>query len=189
MDAEKQRVLRELSDQLRAFEKTNFGILIPEIRSNFAYAISNAENLGDVAAVPGRITCYKVYGSDNLCLQYSQPCFGVSTHVGSVVLAAMKKDKKKRCALNIRYSPGIIEGLESLNYKTVFVDRTKEPRNVSDYEGSSVPWVLQQAIEDCGRVPDATYHKGAMCKEPITMLMGDNPAYVGEMVVRLLEKL
>jgi len=183
MNNEREQVLREISEQLRRFEKTNFGILIPEIGTNIVYAIPHPKGYDDIAAVPGRIRRTKSG------IVYLEPGFGESRHVASVVLQVMKYDPGKRCAMDICYSPEIISTLGEMNIETVFIDRMKEPPEIAQKEGESVPWVVRKAYELCGHVPDVTYHEGAIGKEAITMLMGENPKYVGDIAMELLERL
>ena len=181
MQDERARVLSEIEKQLRMLGDSGFAGLIPEVGSNLAYALEGAGGPGDVAAVPGRIR--NAMGKP----VFIKPRFGASSHVSSIILAAMRRDPGKRCALNIRYSPGIISALESMGLNVVFIDRMSEPDEIKDKEGASVPWVFEMACGKSGQVPDVIYHRGAVGKEAITQIIGKDPAHVTRIVMRLLE--
>jgi hydroxymethylpyrimidine/phosphomethylpyrimidine kinase len=180
---ERVSVLFEIEQQLEILRRTDFAKLIPEVGSNLAYALKNPEDAKDVAAIPGRIR--NAMGRP----VFLKPMFGASKHVASMIIGAMQHDPEKRCALNIRQSPEIIDALKSMGLKTVFVDRMQEPDDVKNKEGSSVPWVLEKAYEKFGKVPDAIYHSGAVGKEAITIILGKNPAQVAGIAVELLKKI
>jgi predicted fused transcriptional regulator/phosphomethylpyrimidine kinase len=179
---ERERVLAEVAEQLERLACTDFARLIPEVGSNLGYALPEPANYRDVAAVPGRIR--NAMGKP----AFLPPRFGASTHVASIIMAAMAHDPEKRCALNIRYSEDIIKALESMGLSVVFVDRMREPGDVAGKEGASVPWVLKEAVGKAGdgKVPDVIYHKGCVGKEAITQLLGRNPEEVVDMALQLL---
>jgi len=183
MGNERVSVLLGIERQLEMLTRTDFARLIPEVGSNLAYAVRHPRDAGDVAAVPGRIR--NAMGRP----VFLKPMFGASSHVASIVLESMKHDPGKRCAMNLRYSDGIIAALKSLKLKTVFIDRMDEPEDSADREGASVPWVLRRAVEECGCVPDVIYHKGAVGKEAMTMILGENPVDVTGIALELLKRI
>lgn len=183
MGNERISVLYGIEQQLELLRRTDFARLIPEVGSNIAYALKEPRDSNDVAAVPGRIR--NAMGRP----AFLKPVFGASSHVASIIMESMKHDPSKRCAMNIRYSDEIIAACKSLELKTVFIDRMREPGEVVDQEGASVPWVLRKAIEECGCVPDVIYHKGAVGKEAITMILGDNPVHVTGIVLEVLKRI
>ncbi len=183
IENERVSVLLEIEQQLELLKRTGFARLIPEVGSNLAYAVKEPMDTHDVAAVPGRIR--NAMGRP----AFLRPVFGASSHVASVIMESMKHDPSKRCAMNILYSDEIVAVCRSLKLKTVFIDRMEEPDDVVSQEGASVPWVLRQAIRECGCVPDVTYHKGSVGKEAITMILGDNPAQVIGIVLELLKRI
>ncbi len=180
---ERVSVLLEIERQLDILKRTGFARLIPEVGSNLACAVKEPRNIKDVAAVPGRIR--NAMGRP----VFLKPVFGASSHVASMLMGAMKHDPAKRCAMNIRYSDEIIAACKSMGLKAVFVDRMAEPDDVKDEEGASVPWVLQQAVDEWGYVPDVIYHKGSVGKEAITMILGESPAKVTGTVLEILKRI
>ncbi|HEX2107087.1 MAG TPA: bifunctional hydroxymethylpyrimidine kinase/phosphomethylpyrimidine kinase, partial [Nitrososphaera sp.] len=134
-DANGYRILIELQqavEQLSAFDR--FYSLIPETQTNFAYALSNAVNISDVAAVRGRII--KI---ENTAVPASYIQFGASKHVASAVLAYMTVNPDFRSAINIRFDDRIIDVCKSL-FSVSSYDRAQEPKTIKRREGSSVAW-------------------------------------------------
>lgn len=155
-----------------------FAELIPEVRSNIVMAKENAEDVNDVAGIPGRITT--VHGKPKA---FMKPEFGVSSHMARLVLSIMKHDALKRSAINIKYNYKIIEICEKLGLKISFYDRDYEPEEVRSVEGGTIPWGVEAAIKRIGNVPDIIYHKGAWGKEPSISLIGNNAVDVAKMAV------
>ena len=158
------------SEELAAF--------IPEVRSNIVMAKENAKDVNDVAGIPGRITI--VHGKPKA---FVEPEFGVSSHMARLILSMMKHDSSKRSAMNIKYSPKIIEICEKLGLKVSFYDRNDEPENVRQVEGGTIPWGVETAIKRIGDIPDIIYHKGAWGKEPSITLIGTSAVDVAKMSV------
>jgi predicted fused transcriptional regulator/phosphomethylpyrimidine kinase len=176
-------VLQGIEKQLEIIKRTDFARLIPEVGSNLAFAIKKPRDFNDVAAIPGRIR--NAVGRP----VFLKPMFGASSHVASLVMGAINHDPSKRCAMNIKYSDEIIAACKSLKLKTVFVDRMNEPGDVKNEEGASVPWVLEKAVDECGFVPDVIYHRGAVGKEAMTIIIGEKPAHLTEIVIELLKRI
>ncbi|OEC87012.1 MULTISPECIES: thiamine-phosphate synthase family protein [Methanobacterium] len=156
------------SEELAAF--------IPEVRSNIVMAKENAKDVNDVAGIPGRITI--VHGKPKA---FVEPEFGVSSHMARLVLSMMKHDSSKRSAMNIKYSPKIIEISEKLGLKVSFYDRNDEPEDVRQVEGGTIPWGVETAVKRIGDIPDIIYHKGAWGKEPSITLIGTSAVDVAKM--------
>jgi len=180
MDAERKEVLDAVAAQLARIGGSGFASLIPEVGSNLAYAVASPRDYRDIAAVPGRIR--NAMGRP----VFLPPAFGASTHLASTILGAMSHERDKRAALNIRYSPEIVEALGEAGLSVVFVDRMKEPADVVAKEGASVPWVLGQAIAKLGRVPDAVYHSGCVGKEPIVQIIAAYPERAVDIALGLI---
>ena len=103
-----ERVRASVRRGLRSLENTGgFAGLIPAVGSNLVECLPDAEGIGDVAAVPGRIL--EVKGRATVP---ADPEFGASEHVASVLLAARDADSDARAALNVRYTSGIVAALE-----------------------------------------------------------------------------
>ena len=171
-DANRYRILVELQqavEQLSTLDR--FHTLIPETQTNFAYALSNAIDISDVAAVRGRII--KI---ENTAVPASYIKFGVSSHVASAVIAYMGINPDFRSAINIRFDRRIVGVCKSL-FSVSSYDRTQEPKTIKRREGSSVAWGILAALSK-NRFADVIYHRGDIGKEPMITIFGRNPAEV-----------
>jgi hydroxymethylpyrimidine kinase / phosphomethylpyrimidine kinase / thiamine-phosphate diphosphorylase len=155
--------------------------LIPETQTNFAYALLDAVDISDVAAVRGRII--KI---ENSAAPASYIKFGASSHVASAVLAYMSVNPDFRSAINIRFDEGIVNVCKSL-FSVASYDRTKEPIKIKRREGSSVAWGILAALSK-NSLAEVIYHRGDVGKEPMITLFGRNPAEIVERIKRILKK-
>lgn len=182
-DASRYRILEELQ---RAVEQVSmldgFYRLIPETQTNFAYALLNAVDISDVAAVRGRII--KI---ENTAAPASYIKFGASSHVASAVIAYMSVKPDFRSAINIRFDEMIVNVCKSL-LSVASYDRTKEPKKIKRREGSSVAWGILAALSKNPRA-DVIYHTGDIGKEPMITLFGRNPAQIVERIKRILKNI
>ena len=175
------KVIEELTDavdQLTSIK--NFAKLIPETQSNMAFAIPNAERIGDVAGVSGRIVKL-----GDKCVAVSSIKFGSSRHVASSILEYMKTNQLVRSALNIKNDEKILRTCKKL-YRVSHYERKREPKTVKRTEGKSVSWGISRAL---GRNPDAEiiYHSGDIGKEPMIIIFGYSPQEVVDKVKRILD--
>ncbi|MEK6590455.1 MAG: bifunctional hydroxymethylpyrimidine kinase/phosphomethylpyrimidine kinase [Nitrospinota bacterium] len=169
-DAEKYRMLKEMETAIEKLKEAKIGILIPEVQSNIAFALPDAKGFEDVMAIPGRVIKY----GDSI-VTVSRPDFGASRHASSIVLTAMKFDNTKRAAMNIRYSPEIMNACQRLNLKIASFNRKDEPEESKRKEGSSLQWGVEKVIRELGYVPDIIYDLGDIGKEPMVRVIAENP--------------
>ncbi|MBI4379021.1 MAG: bifunctional hydroxymethylpyrimidine kinase/phosphomethylpyrimidine kinase [Nitrospinae bacterium] len=169
-DAEKYRMLKEMETAIEKLKGEKIGILIPEVQSNIAFALPYAKGFEDVMAIHGRIIKY----GDSIAT-ISRPDFGASRHVAGIVLSAIKFDSTKRAAMNIRYSPEIMNACQKLNLKIASFNRKDEPEESKQKEGSSLQWGVEKVIRESGFVPDIIYDLGDIGKEPMVRIIAENP--------------
>jgi hydroxymethylpyrimidine kinase/phosphomethylpyrimidine kinase len=182
-DANRYRTLAELQEAAEQVTMLDgFYRLIPETQTNFAYALLNAVDISDVAAVRGRII--KI---ENTAAPASYIKFGASSHVASAVIAYMSVNPDFRSAINIRFDERIVNVCKSL-FSVASYDRTKEPKKIKRKEGSSVAWGILAALSKNPRA-DVIYHTGDIGKEPMITLFGRNPAEIVERIKRILKKM
>ncbi|WP_231184852.1 thiamine-phosphate synthase family protein [Haladaptatus sp. DYF46] len=160
-----ERVLSSMRRGVHIVEGTSgFTSLIPAVGSNLCECLPNAENIDDVAGIPGRI--FDVKGRATIP---AEPEFGVSGHVASILLAARTHGADVHAALNVRYDPDIVSRLESAGHSTAEFD--------AEYDnlGEAVGMALDET-------PDATvlYHTGGYGIEPIVYILGDSAEAVAE---------
>jgi predicted fused transcriptional regulator/phosphomethylpyrimidine kinase len=139
-------------------------------------AIETAESEQDVAAVDGRIVRTKE-GITAGCVG-----FGVSDHVARLILAMMELEGARRSAMNVKYSPKIVERCETLGMRVASFDRAKEPADVK-----TMDWGVQEASREF--VPEVIFDLGAVGKEPMVRIFGNTAMEVAEKVKRIAETL
>ncbi|WP_135827940.1 thiamine-phosphate synthase family protein [Halorussus halobius] len=166
-----ERVRSSLRRGLRIVESAaGFASLIPAVGSNLCECTPDADGIDDVAGVPGRI--FDVKGRAEIP---SDPEFGVSEHVASVLLAARRAGSDARAALNVRYDPDLVAALEDAGHATAEFDA----------EADDLDAAVGAAVGDS---PEATvlYHTGGFGIEPITYLLGEDAEAVAETARDLL---
>jgi hydroxymethylpyrimidine kinase/phosphomethylpyrimidine kinase len=181
---DRESVLRQLKDAVEKIVHLPVGALIPEIRSNLGYALPGALGPDEIAAIPGRISQVGVWP-----LVCREPAFGASRHIAKVILAAMKFDPAMRSAMDIRYSEELVRVCRELGFGIASFDRSDEPQEVKEREGSSLEWGTQRAISTFGTMPDVVYDRGEVGKEPVIRVLGTAPGEVVDKISRVAETL
>ena len=176
----REQVLSELQQSLDSLLREPLGHLIPEIRSNLAYALPAAASAEDVAAIPGRITRV-----GRRLAVVAAPAFGASRHVASVVLTAMRYHPETRAAMAIRYSPEILAACREIGLTEACFDRADEPEDVRDREGSSLEWGMTRVLEGGKPMPDLIFDRGGPGKEPVIRLLASTPMEIVARCVRI----
>jgi hydroxymethylpyrimidine/phosphomethylpyrimidine kinase len=180
-DALRHRVLSELQEAIdRLLALPKFYMLLPETQTNFTYALPDASDHSEVAAVRGRIV-----RAGSKAVQVSRVEFGASRHMASAVLAYMSVKPYSRAVINIRYEPEIIEACKEL-FAVSSYDRSKEPRGVKEKEGSTISWGTKAALTKNPKA-EVIYHRGDVGKEPMVTVFGKNPADIVSKIERLLK--
>jgi hydroxymethylpyrimidine/phosphomethylpyrimidine kinase len=180
-EAEKYQVIENIKEAVAILEThQEFSELIPESQTNIAMALSLADNIMDVAAIPGRIVRIGKSVKASSC-----PEFGASSHVARTILTVMGHDSSMRAGMNIKYSKRLIEVCKEQGLIVSFYDRREEPPEIKEIEGMSTIWGAEQAIKKIGKVPDMIYHEGDWGKEPMITLLGKNAVEVAKMTVKI----
>jgi hydroxymethylpyrimidine kinase / phosphomethylpyrimidine kinase / thiamine-phosphate diphosphorylase len=179
---EREDILKDLKKALERLAQLNIGKIIPECRSNLVYAGTGASGYQDVAGVPGRIT-----NAGEQIIICREPAFGATRHVASVVLAAMSKAPQIRAAMNIRYNQALIEACKKLDLNIAFFDRSMEPKDIKEKEGSTLEWGTCEAMKMDDYPSDCIYDKGEIGKEPMVRVLGKDPMEVVEKVWKIFQ--
>ncbi len=184
-NAERFEVFENLKEALRRLAAMkDFRKLIPEVGANLGMATEDAESEADIAAVDGRITRTK-HG-----FRVGRIEFGASSHVARAILTMMRFNRAIRSAINIKYSPEIVEICERL-FSVASFEREREP-NASE-EGKTMEWgissAIQNALKERGSIPDVIFDCGAVGKEPMLRIFGRDAVEVVEKVSRILNEL
>ncbi|MEM4280622.1 MAG: bifunctional hydroxymethylpyrimidine kinase/phosphomethylpyrimidine kinase [Candidatus Caldarchaeum sp.] len=173
--------LKQALDMLKDVDE--FASLIPESGSNLVMALEDAAAVEDVASIPGRI----VRVGDGF-KPVSEPWFRGSKHVAKAVLTVMKHDPTIRSAMNIRVDENLLKTFEAANFSVSFYDRTKEPEEIKRVEGMTIPWGVEEAVKNAGGVTDIIYHLGDVGKEPMALILGQDPVEVVRKAITIAKK-
>ena len=156
--------------------------LVAECQMNIGMALRYAVDPLDVVAVDGRLTRHMDGVRAAGC-----PRFGVSRHIANTILAVMEFDKRKRAALNLKYSAEIVEACKAIGLKVSYYDRRDEPEEIKRMEGMTTKWGAGEAVKRAGEVPDVIYHLGDWGKESMVVLVGETATQVAGWAVQVME--
>jgi predicted fused transcriptional regulator/phosphomethylpyrimidine kinase len=162
-----------------------FAAMIPEVRTNLVYAGPDAKTREDVLAIDGRITV--VNGMPRAA---GKPRFGASSHMARLIIEIRKVDPSIRAGVDFANDPGIAGWLEEYcrtkGWIFSVIDRRNEPEEIKEAEGASMPWKANAAIKAAGgRVPKVFYETGAVGKEPVSVLIDEDPIAVATQVCEI----
>ncbi|ACL11040.1 phosphomethylpyrimidine kinase [Desulfurococcus amylolyticus 1221n] len=138
-----------------------FKHLVPEVGMNIARIINPlyARGIKDVVAVAGRIVRYM-----GTVKQVGPVKLGASSHLARALLEAVKHNPELRAVVNVAYSREFIEKAARKGYRVVYIDRTREPVEVKQKEGASIPWIIREAFSIDSKA-DIVYDTGDIGKE------------------------
>ncbi len=163
--------LRTIEDVRAAVEKIEASpellSYIAGVGTQVAMALPYASSKEHVAAVKGRIV--KSSGRPKATGPVE---FGVSDHMASIILTAMKYDPTVRASLNLHYVPELINAFRGLGYMASSFSRQREPKEIKMIEGGTLSWGTKYVIEKLGKVPDAIFDTGEPGKEPMIRVLG-----------------
>ncbi|MCX6694555.1 MAG: phosphomethylpyrimidine kinase [Methanomicrobiales archaeon] len=162
-NAEEVAILSALASAVRALTDSMDSRLIPDAGTNIAYAKQKARMPSDVAAVQGRIV--RLGGRVH---PVGDVAFGASDHVARIVLSAMRHDPLVRCAANIRNCVPAVQSLTDMFFEVGEFDRAREPPGIT-----TMDWGTDFCCRD--GVPDAIIDHGAVGKEAMIRILGEDP--------------
>lgn len=183
-DSQRYACILDLKKAVERIKAEKCGNIIPEVQSNFGYAVPYAKELGDIAAIPGRI----VKIGEEVCT-FKDPAFGASRHIAGMILTAMKYNKDFRCAMNIRFSEDMINICRKMGYVIDHFDRTDEPEDIKAKEGSSLKRGTDCVFSRHDTIPDIIFDRGDVGKEPMIRVFGKHPDEVAEKVLTISKNL
>jgi hydroxymethylpyrimidine/phosphomethylpyrimidine kinase len=176
-EEERKEVLKRLRDAVGRLQQGMDPALVPEVGTNLAYAVAGARSPAEVAAVEGRIVRLK-----GKVHPVGDVAFGASDHMARVVLTAMRFDPRLRTAGNVRFSEEAVGQLQDLLLEVCEFDRQKEPPGVS-----TMDWGVAHCCRD--GVPDVIFDRGAVGKEPMIRILGEDPRTVVKSIIQLSQHL
>mgnify|MGYP006284692223 CR=1 FL=1 len=157
----------------RLTNASGFAGLIPNVGSNLVECLPDAATVDDVAGVPGRI--FDVKGRATVP---SDPEFGVSEHVASVLLSARAAGCDVRAAINVRYDAELVADLDAAGYDTVEFDPDAPTDPIRESVEERGPETLSETF--------VCYQTGGYGIEPITYVLGPDADAVVTAVKTLL---
>jgi hydroxymethylpyrimidine kinase / phosphomethylpyrimidine kinase / thiamine-phosphate diphosphorylase len=183
-DAEMFQCSEQLKKAFTKLQNNYIGHLIPEVQSNFGYAITSASSTDDILGFPGRIIRLR-----KTVATVSPPEAGASKHIAKIILTAMKFNKTYRSAMNIVYNPAIIERCKALGLMVFDFDRNNEPPETKTLEGSTLEWGTENVISNAGgTVPDIIFDRGGTGKEPMVRILGTDPDDIADKVLNIAKE-
>jgi len=162
-------------------------ILLPfaaEVGIQIAMALPFPCGPADIAAIEGRIVKIR----DGL-KAVGPARFGASRHLANVILTVMRYNPKIRAAMNLHYSPKIVEAFRKIGCKVAEFERGREPSEVKSVEGKSLSWGTEEAIRRVGEVPDVIFDKGEVGKEPMIRILGRDAIEVVNKALKAIKSL
>lgn len=154
------RVLVDLRVALRRLLAIEgFAEQVPHVGSNLAQAVEGAEGVWDVAALPGRINVV-----DGRARVSSDPAFGASRHVATIVLALGDEHPGHRAALNVAYDEELIERARAQDWPTAAFEASYEGRRER----------VRDTLAEHEVPPTVLYHEGDFGIEPVAYLLGED---------------
>jgi len=183
-ESERYRCLQDLEQAVSRLEEEPCGNIIPEVQSNLGYALPFSSAKEDVAAFPGRII--RVNGQARTV---RSPRFGASSHIAKIILTVMRHDSRYRSAMNVRFSEEAVRVCRDLGFTVESFDRSDEPKDIKETEGSSLEWGTALVLSRNPAVPDIIFDRGDTGKEPMIRILGKTPAEVVEKAVMISRKL
>jgi hydroxymethylpyrimidine/phosphomethylpyrimidine kinase len=183
-DAARDRVREQVEAVVAWFVERDATPVVPEVGMQVVGATPYAESPEDCAAVEGRITRTIDGVHPNRSVR-----FGASSHVARFLVAAREHAPELRYAVNCRFDDDVAAAIDDLGWDWTEFDRSEEPAEVKEDEGSTQDWGADRAFSDRETPPVAVADRGEVGKEPIVKVVGRDHRTVAERVVALVERL
>ncbi|MFX0042066.1 MAG: bifunctional hydroxymethylpyrimidine kinase/phosphomethylpyrimidine kinase [Candidatus Hodarchaeota archaeon] len=168
--------IKEIYNYITQFKE--FSQLIPEVRMNISGSLPNATCKEDIAGIEGRITIVNGFPKAS-----GEIKFGVSDHTARLILSAKEFDNSINFVMNLKYDPNWIKLLqENTDLKLEEIIREDQPEKIKKKEFSTMQWLIKDAIDKKGKIPDIIWDKGSVGKEPMIRLFGRNAE---DMIIKL----
>lgn len=161
-----------------------FSDLIPEVRTNLAYALTDARTSQEVAAIPGRITVVRGYPYAG-----AAPDWGASDHLARRIIETRKYDKKINSIINFKYEEKIVcivqDYCQMNGLLFGWLDRNEEPKELLNSDQNSMPWKVKQLFDKYGAMPRVYYEGPGWGKEPLFLASGADAIEVTNIAIEI----
>ena len=164
-----------------------FARLMPEVRVNLVFALPQARTPEEVAAIDGRITVVR-----GLPHASGMPRWGASDHMARLVIEVRKYEPSINAGINFKCDAAITgivqEYCAERNLPFGWIDRTREPEEVAEPDGSSIPWKVKQLVNSYGGMPRLFYEGEGWGKEPLFFAIGNDAVEVAGMATEIARR-
>jgi len=164
-----------------------FSALIPEVRTNIAYALADAQTPQEVAAFPGRITVVRGYPH-----AVAAPNWGASDHLARRIIESRKYDKSVNAIMNFKFEEKVLSAIQKYCQREGlllgWLDRGEEPPEVSKHDQASMPWKVEQLFSKYGAMPCIYYEGPGWGKEPLFLVQGKDAVEVVSITVEIARR-
>ena len=164
-----------------------FSRLVPEVRVNLVYALPEARTPGEVSAIDGRITVVQ-----GLPHASGLPRWGASDHMARLIIEVRRYDPLINAGINFKCDKPIIEVVKQYcSEKGVlfgWIDRSQEPAEVTEKDGSSMPWKIKYLNSNYGGIPGLFYEGEGWGKEPLFVALGTDAVEVASTATEIARR-
>lgn len=164
-----------------------FSDLVPEVRTNLAYALTDARTPQEVAAIPGRITVVRGYP-----YAAAAPNWGASDHLARRIIEARKYDRHVNAIINFKYDERVVSVVQAYCQEKGFlfgwIDRSQEPEELLRHDQVSMPWKVKQLFSRYGALPRVYYEGPGWGKEPLFLAHGEDTVEVTATVIEIARR-
>ncbi len=179
--ASRYEVIENIRKALTELERMNIGYLIPETQTNLAMALPYADSPQDVAAVPGRI----IRWGDTI-RTLSEPLFGASRSMASMVLTARESDPAVGAAMNIRYSEATLNACRKARFSMI---EFTWPKPGEEQEVQKLTDLVSAYTREYGSAPDIVFNRGGWGKEAHIEFFGKDAMDIAAKIKRVVENM
>ncbi|MEO0113673.1 MAG: thiamine-phosphate synthase family protein [candidate division WOR-3 bacterium] len=183
------KIIKELEKAVKELKKEKrFIYLIPEVRTNFVYGKENMKEIKDIAGVDGRITVV-----NNKPYPAGKIKFGASDHLARLLIEVRKYNKKYFSAINFKFDRKILKIIKKVakerKIKIGMIDRKKEPERFKLKDKKSMPWKIAYLYKKYKEIPQIFYETAGLGKEPLFVILGENPREIISIIKEILRYL
>ncbi len=190
MESKKQgeMIITDMASAVAMLERCReFANLMPEVRVNLVYAPPGAGTPEEVAAIDGRITVV-----NGLPHASGSPKWGASDHMARLIIEIRKYNPEINAGINFRYDTAVHDIMQEYcrekGLRFGWIDRTHEPPEVAERDGSSMPWKIKQLVSSSGGVPCLFFEGEGWGKEPLSVVLGASATEVTEIAIEIARR-
>jgi len=166
---------------------SEFSLLMPEVRVNLVYALPGAKTSDEVVAIDGRITVVQGLPHASGMTQW-----GASDHMARLIIEVRKYDPAINAGINFKCDATVIDVVRKYCSEQGilfgWIDRTKEPAEVAEQDGTSMPWKIKQLASDSDGIPRLFYEGDGWGKEPLFVALGNDAVEVAGIAIEIAQR-